>query len=108
LMWTFAGKLGTLAESDRRRPDRVDQVTRTYVCSDALNLPFPNETFDRVVCSLVFYLLPLRRAMVELCRVLKPAGMAYIRVPMLAWGRLFDALTLLTQPEKPFIRVSRY
>jgi ubiquinone/menaquinone biosynthesis C-methylase UbiE len=65
-----------------------------YLNADALDLPFAAASFDRVICSLVLYLLPLRPALRELYRVLKPAGRAYIRVPMLNWGRLWAALQL--------------
>jgi SAM-dependent methyltransferase len=60
---------------------------RSYVCADALALPFRAESFDRVVCSLIFYLLPLGRAFQELYGLLKPGGRAYLRVPMLARAR---------------------
>jgi ubiquinone/menaquinone biosynthesis C-methylase UbiE len=65
-----------------------------YLNADALDLPFAAASFDRVICSLVLYLLPLRPALRELYRVLRPAGRAYIRVPMLNWGRLWAALQL--------------
>jgi len=63
---------------------------RGFVCGDALSLPFADGRFDRVVCSLVLYLLPLERAVAELARVVRPAGRVYARVPMLAWGRLVE------------------
>jgi len=62
-----------------------------YVCGDALHLPFPEHSFDRVVCSLVFYLVPLQPSLDELYRVLKPGGRSYLRLPMLAWNRVIDA-----------------
>jgi SAM-dependent methyltransferase len=65
---------------------------RSYVCGDALALPFREECFDRVVCSLVFYLLPLERALQELYRLMKREGRAYLRVPMLATGRAREIL----------------
>lgn len=104
---------------------------RSYVCADALALPFRAESFDRVVCSLVFYLLPLGQALGELHGLLKPGGKAYVRVPMLARGRaaeVFKAgagargrlyatshvvnglLYSLTghQPRSPFVRHDRW
>jgi SAM-dependent methyltransferase len=68
-----------------RRP--AEEQSRSPVCADALALPFASATFDRVVCSLVFYLLPLERALSELHGLLKSGGRAYVRVPMLAAGR---------------------
>lgn len=69
-------------------------IQMVYLCADALDLPFATATFDRVICSLVLYLLPIRPALRELFRVLKPAGQAYVRVPMLNWGRVLAALQL--------------
>jgi SAM-dependent methyltransferase len=64
---------------------------RHFVCGDGVTAPFANGSFDRVVCSLVLYLLPLERAIRELARVVRPGGLVYARVPMLAWGRLLEA-----------------
>jgi SAM-dependent methyltransferase len=66
---------------------------RLLVCADALSLPFSAGAFDRVVCSLVFYLLPIRQALAELNRVMKPGAKAYIRVPMLSLARAWKAFT---------------
>ncbi|HYK43220.1 MAG TPA: class I SAM-dependent methyltransferase [Thermoanaerobaculia bacterium] len=64
----------------------------SYVCGDALVLPFANESFDRVVCSLVVYLLPLEEALRELFRIVRRRGKAYVRVPMLSSGRAAGVL----------------
>lgn len=64
---------------------------RYYICGDGITAPFADGSFDRVVCSLVLYLLPLERAIGELARVVRPGGRVYTRVPMLAWGRLVEA-----------------
>ena len=49
---------------------------------DALRLPFPDDTFDRVICSEVFEHIPDDEgAMRELARVLKPGGMLAATVP---------------------------
>ena len=51
---------------------------------DALRLPFPDDTFDRIICSEVFEHIPDDEgAMVELHRVLKPGGVLAATVP--AW-----------------------
>ena len=49
---------------------------------DALRLPFPDDTFDRVICSEVFEHIPDDEgAMRELARVLKPGGVLAATVP---------------------------
>lgn len=49
---------------------------------DALHLPFPDDTFDRVICSEVFEHIPDDRgAMAEIRRVLKPGGVVAATVP---------------------------
>lgn len=65
-------------------PD-LDPATRR-VCSlsvgNALSLPFPDATFDKVVCSEVLEHIPdYRRAIAEIDRVLKPGGTLAISVP---------------------------
>ena len=51
---------------------------------DALRLPFPDDTFDRIICSEVFEHIPDDEgAMAELARVLKPGGVLAATVP--AW-----------------------
>ena len=67
-----------------------------YVCGDVLNLPFPEHSFDGIVCSLVLYLVPLQSSLDEIYRVLKPGGSIYLRVPMLAWSRVADAFRQTT------------
>lgn len=54
------------------------------VNGDALHLPFPDDTFDHIICSEVFEHIPDdSAAMVELQRVLKPAAVLAATVP--AW-----------------------
>lgn len=69
------------------RGETCEDARRAFVVSDALRLPFSSGSFDRVICSLVLYLLPLRNSMEELHRVVKPGGKVYLRVPMLSGGR---------------------
>ena len=55
------------------------------VQGDALNLPFPDNTFDRVICSEVLEHIPNDQgAMAELTRVLRPGGTMAITIPR--WG----------------------
>lgn len=52
------------------------------VQGDALHLPFPDATFDRVICSEVLEHIPNDiGAMTELTRVLRPGGTMAITVP---------------------------
>jgi ubiquinone/menaquinone biosynthesis C-methylase UbiE len=54
----------------------------TTVQGDALHLPFPDGSFDRVICSEVLEHIPDdRSAMQELARVLRPGGTMAITVP---------------------------
>jgi SAM-dependent methyltransferase len=54
----------------------------TALCGDALHLPFPDATFDRVICSEVLEHVPDdRRAMTEIRRILRPGGTAAVTVP---------------------------
>ena len=71
-------------------PDMGNEILK--VCADALQLPFPDDCFDRVICSLVLYFLPLHKALFELHRVVRPGGRVYLRVPLLTWGRVIYAL----------------
>ncbi len=49
---------------------------------DALRLPFPDATFDRVICAEVLEHVPDdRAAMAEIARVLQPGGTAAVTVP---------------------------
>src|SRR5688572_6252527 len=87
---------------------KYDQHAGTfYLNANALDLPFAAASFDRVIYSLVLYLLPLRTALRELYRVLRPAGRAYIRVPMLNWGRLWAALQLFPSMQMMFYSLAQ-
>jgi SAM-dependent methyltransferase len=50
---------------------------------DLTEIPFPNSTFDAIICNHVLEHIPNdRRAMAELLRVLKPGGWAMLQVPI--------------------------
>lgn len=52
------------------------------VAGSITSLPFPDHTFDKVVCSEVLEHIPnLNKAMSELVRVLKPGGIMAVSVP---------------------------
>ncbi len=58
----------------RMRPD---------VNASALNMPFPDNSFDSVICSEVLeHLKEPAKALDEIRRVLRPGGIAYITCPM--------------------------
>ncbi len=62
-----------------------DGASAGAVRGTAYALPFPDATFDAVVCSEVLEHLPQDgRAMAELARVLKPGGQIAVTVPR--WG----------------------
>lgn len=55
------------------------------VNGDALHVPFPNASFDRIIASEVFEHIPDDRAAIaELTRVLRPGGTIAVTVPR--WG----------------------
>lgn len=73
---------GPLTTAQERAGKRVLTNIR-FQQADAHDLPFPNESFDRITSRLgVMFFADLPRALRELHRVLKPGG----RVALLAWG----------------------
>lgn len=53
-----------------------------FAKADALNLSWPGETFDAIVASRMFTILPKReRAIAEMYRVLRPGGRLFIAEP---------------------------
>jgi predicted SAM-dependent methyltransferase len=56
---------------------------RAMVKADITALPFPDESFDVILCSHVLeHVIDDRQAMAELFRVLKPSGWAVLQVPI--------------------------
>lgn len=61
---------------------------------DALNLPFRDETFDKIICSEVMeHVSDDNRACAELARVLKKDGRIAITVPTFISEMVYDILT---------------
>lgn len=61
------------------------------VSMDVTAIPFPDEVFDAVYCSHVLeHVVDDRRAMRELCRVMKPNGWAILQVPITAPSTVED------------------
>ena len=51
----------------------------TFSTADACDLPFPDDSFDAVICANALHLLPQPElALAEIHRVLRPAGLAYL------------------------------
>ena len=69
--------------------------TRRYslMVGDALSLPFPDDSFDRLICSEVLEHIPdYQAAMTEIWRVVKPGGRIGISVPHGWPEHLLDAV----------------
>jgi SAM-dependent methyltransferase len=67
----------------------VDRMDRGYTYAghvqymDILHIAFPDNHFDYVICNHVLeHIVDDKRAMSELCRVLKPGGTAILQVPI--------------------------
>ena len=72
------GTLGAMVEAGELAPDHPASAVQ----GDALALPFPDGTFDRVIASEVLEHIPDdTAAMRELARVLRPGGTMAVTVP---------------------------
>jgi len=68
-----------LAEREAAPP-----AAAAVACADATRLPFPDNSFDRVIAAEILEHVPGDRgAMTEIARVLRPGGLAAVTVP--AW-----------------------
>lgn len=64
-----------------------------FLLADASNLPFPDQSFDRVIATEVLeHISDDRRVLREIYRVLKPSGVAVITVPNANYPPLWDPL----------------
>jgi SAM-dependent methyltransferase len=74
-----------LATARSRAQDFAASATESrlsWIHGDALRLPFPDASFERVICSEVLEHIPDYRAVLaELRRVLKPGGLLAVSVP---------------------------
>lgn len=71
--------LGSAMISERETPS---SVTIDCVCADALRLPCPDGTFDRIVASeMLEHIVYDREAIGEIARVLRPEGTVAVTVP---------------------------
>lgn len=61
---------------------------------DALRFPFPDETFDKIICAEVIeHVDDEHRGMAELARILKTRGKIAVTVPTLFTEHLYDKLS---------------
>jgi SAM-dependent methyltransferase len=77
---------------EARRRAEANQTAITFVQADAEHLPFADDSFDRVWGNAVLHHLDLNKAARELCRVLRPGGIAVCcepwgENPLLNWAR---------------------
>lgn len=85
-----ASTLEGMTETDNRYGNNSFMVH----AGDALNLPFRNETFDRIICAEVMeHVIDDFRACSELARVLKKKGRIAITVPTFFSEMIYDTLT---------------
>ncbi len=62
---------------------KAERVEASLHCGDVRSLPFPETEFDAVVCiSVLEHLVDLDAAVVEICRVLRPQGVAVMAFPV--------------------------
>jgi SAM-dependent methyltransferase len=87
---TAASILWAMHDEGEAAPDAHSAVVR----GDALGLPFPDGTFDRVIAAEVLEHIPTdTHAIVELVRVLRPGGTIAVTVPRWLPERVCWALT---------------
>jgi ubiquinone/menaquinone biosynthesis C-methylase UbiE len=83
---------GMLAVARRLRPDLA------WRAADAADLPFPDRSFDAVLCQMALMFFPdRRRALAEMGRVVTSAGTVVLAVPAAldaqpAYGRLVEVV----------------
>jgi len=65
----------------------LDALSPGDVCGSAMELPFPDETFDVVAAfDVVEHCEPESKAVSELARVLRPGGRMFLAVPAYQWA----------------------
>jgi len=76
--------------------------SRAMIKADITDLPFPDDSFDVILCSHVLeHVVDDRAAMRELYRVLKPGGWAVVLVPMSSRrGETFEAPTIVAPRDR--------
>lgn len=69
---------------------------------DITDINYPNNSFDAIICNHVLeHIVDDKKAMRELCRVLKPGGWGILQVPMsLSLDKTFEDASVTTPSEK--------
>jgi ubiquinone/menaquinone biosynthesis C-methylase UbiE len=89
--WELVKVIALLLDEQAAR-DLADRVRP--VVGDAAHLPFPDATFDRVICAEILEHLPDDNAALhEACRVLRPGGLLALSVPSHFTERVYWALS---------------
>lgn len=86
--------VATMFDAMRLAGEVAEDAPATTVQGDALALPFPDDSFDKIVAAEVLEHIPDdMRAMSELLRVLKPGGQLAVTVPSWLPERICWALS---------------
>lgn len=77
-------QVGEMFAAMRAEGEAVPPATAAAITADATSLPFPDDSFDRIIAAEILEHVPLDwRATAEIARVLRPGGIAAVTVP--AW-----------------------
>lgn len=78
------GPVGGMFAAMRAEGEAVPPAAAAVLTADAASLPFPDNSFDRIIAAEILEHVPRDRlVMTELARVLRPGGLAAVTVP--AW-----------------------
>jgi SAM-dependent methyltransferase len=76
------GPVNGMFAAMKAEEDIPSQAGAQAVSADMTNMPFPDNSFDKVIASEILEHVPNdRQAMAEIARVLRPGGVASITVP---------------------------
>lgn len=76
---------------------------------DIHNIQYPDNNFDVIFCNHVLeHVIDDKQCMRELCRVLKPGGLAIMQVPFKADQKVTDEDPSITDPEERIRRFGQY
>lgn len=76
------GPVNAMFAAMRAEEDIPPQAGASAVSADTTNMPFPDNSFDKVIASEILEHVPNDRlAMAEIARILRPGGVAAITVP---------------------------
>jgi SAM-dependent methyltransferase len=76
------GPVNGMFAAMRAEEDIPAEAGASAVSADTTNMPFPDNSFDKVIASEILEHVPNdRQAMAEIARILRPGGLAAITVP---------------------------